>query len=80
MMIMIVIDNDNDEDGKGEDEGFYDEDIMRATNYEGWVVDDSVDGNEGISDEDDRGWDDNDYRCVGGFFCVCRRQLVCTAW
>lgn len=71
--VAIVIEYDgNDEDGKGEDEGFHDDDIMRVTNYEGWVVDDSEDDNEGIGDEDDRGWDedDNDYRCVGLFLCV----------
>lgn len=58
-LVDIMIDDeydDNDEDSKGEDEGFYDDDIMRVTNYEGWVVDDSE--------------DDNDYRCVGLFLCV----------
>lgn len=68
-LVDIMIDDEYDEN---EDEGFYDDDIMKVTNYEGWVVDDSEDDNEGISDEDDRGWDeDNDCdRCVGLFLCV----------
>lgn len=49
-LVDIMIDDDNDED-----EGFYDDDIMRVTNYEGWFVDDC---------------EDDDYRCVGLFLCV----------